>query len=109
MLKLLMFPLQMHTHSLGEASTILCTKGKDLLDSLYMPGPCHKENLNPSHGHRDAVCQSDHALMSVACIRRSRSTAGSRKLARRRRGANRLLELLLGAELVGVAAFLLAL
>jgi hypothetical protein len=69
----------------------------------------HEKTLNPSHEHRNAVCQSDHALMSVACIRRNRCHRRSRKLARRRREASRLLELLLGAELVGVAAFLLAL
>jgi hypothetical protein len=79
-------------------------KGKRLIDSFYDEG-----TLNPSHEHRNAVCQSDHALMSVACIRRIRCHRRSRKLARRRREASRLLELLLGAELVGVAAFLLAL
>lgn len=46
--------------------------------------------------------------LSVACIRRIRSTSADPVLAKRR-CANDLLELLLGAELVGVTALLLAL
>jgi hypothetical protein len=56
------------------------------------------------------MCQSElypcRHVLSVACIRRIRSTVTG--LARRR-CANSLLELLLGAELVGVTALLLAL
>jgi hypothetical protein len=53
------------------------------------------------------MCPSDHALMSVACIRRIRSTDPETR--QTPVGAKHSLELLLGAELVGVAAFLLTL
>ena len=56
------------------------------------------------------MCKSEQFFigLSVACIRRIRSTSTDPVLARRR-CANDLLELLLGAELVGVTALLLAL
>jgi hypothetical protein len=69
----------------------------------------HEKTLNPSHEHRNAVCQSDHALMSVACIRRNRCHRRSRKLARRRREASRVLEVVVGGGGGGGGAFIISL
>jgi hypothetical protein len=76
-----------------------------MIDSLYKPG-WYGDETRKKHAD-DVLCPSDHALMSVACIRRIRFHRPETR--QTPFGAIRLLELLLGAELVGVAALLLAL
>jgi hypothetical protein len=98
-----MFHYDLQAHSLGMPDTSLCTKRKSLF-SIHSTCP----ETQWKYADALVLCQSGHALMFVACIRRIyRSTDPETR--QTPIGAIRLFELLLGAELVGVAALLLAL